>query len=86
MEDQNLVVLTPVKKQRRQNLNADEKQRSTTLSRIRKPIESLFSWIEQQTGIECASKVRSYNGLMVHVFCKLVAALYFWNFVRVFSS
>ena len=43
MEDQNLVVLTPVKKQKEQNLNADEKQRSTTLSRIRQPIESLFS-------------------------------------------
>ena len=84
IEDQNLVVLTPVKKQKGQNLNADEKQRSTTLSRIRQPIESLFSWIEQQTGIECASKVRSYNGLWVHVFGKLVAALYFWNFVRAF--
>ena len=85
MDDQNLVVLTPVKKQKGQkHLNADEKQRSTTLSRIRQPIESLFSWIEQQTGIECASKVRSYNGLMVHVFGKLVAAFYFWNFVRAF--
>ncbi len=62
MEDQNLVVLTPVKKQRRQNLNADEKQRSTAISRIRQPIESLFSWIEQQKRIECASKVRSYRG------------------------
>ena len=86
MDDQNLVVLTPVKKQKGQNLNADEKQRSTAISRVRQPIESLFSWIEQQTGIECASKVRSYNGLLVHVFGKLVAAFYFWNFVRVFSS
>ena len=84
MEDQNLVVLTPVKKQKGQNLNADEKQRSTAISRVRQPIESLFSWIEQQTGIECANKVRSYNGLMVHVFGKLVAAFYFWNFVRAF--
>ena len=86
MEDQNLVVLTHVKKQKVQNLNADEKQRSTTISRVRQPIESLLSWIEQQTRIECARKVRSYNGLLVHVFGKLVAALYFWNFVRVFSS
>ena len=72
------------KKQKGQRLNADEKQRSTTLSRIRQPIESLFSWIEQQTAIECASKVSSYNGLWVHVFGKLVATLYFWNFVRAF--
>ena len=72
------------KKQKGQRLNADEKQRSTAFSRVRQPIESLFSWIEQQKRIECASKVRSYNGLMVHVFGKLVAALYFWNFVRAF--
>ena len=85
MEDQNVVVLTPVRKQKGQKyLNADDKQRSAAISRIRQPIESLFSWIEQQTGIECASKVRSYNGLLVHVFGKLVAALYFWNFVRAF--
>ncbi|MCX7074239.1 MAG: IS982 family transposase, partial [Methylococcales bacterium] len=84
MEDQNLVVLTPVKKQKGQNLNADEKQRSTAISRVHQPIESLFSWIEQQTGIECASKVRSYNGLLVHVFGKFVAAFYYWNFVRAF--
>jgi len=34
---------------------------STAISRVRQPIETLFDWIEQQTGIECAGKVRSYN-------------------------
>lgn len=47
-----------------------------------KPIEALFGWIEQQTGIECAAKVRSYKGLMVHVFGKLAGAMFFWNFLR----
>ena len=86
MQDQNLVVVTPVKKQKGRELSADEKQRSTAISRIRQPIESLFAWIEQKTGIECASRVRSLNGLMVHVFGKLVAAFYFWNFIRPFCS
>jgi len=35
------------------------------------------------TGIECASNVGSFNGLMVHVFGKLAAAMFYWNFLRV---
>ena len=58
---------------------------STAVARIRQPIEALFAWIEEKTGIKCASKVRSYKGLMVHVFGKLAAALLFWNFLRVSS-
>jgi hypothetical protein len=58
---------------------------STAVSHVRQPIEALFAWIEKKTGIECASQVRSYNGLMVHVFGKLAAALFFWNFLRASS-
>ena len=82
-QTQGLTVLTPVKKKPgQQTLEAHEQWLSTAVSRVRQPIESLFSWIEQQTGIECASTVRSYNGLMVHVFGKLAAAMFFWNFLR----
>jgi len=45
------------------------------VSRIRQPIESLFSWIDAKTGIQCASKVRSYQGLVVHVFGRLAGAM-----------
>ena len=83
---QNLTVLTPVKKQKGQShLEPQDQWLSTAVSRVRQPIESLFSWIEKQTGIECASNVRSYNGLMVHVFGKLAAAMFFWNHLRVSS-
>ncbi len=83
-QTQDLTVLTPVKKQPgQQALDADEQWLSTAVSRVRQPIEALFHWIEQQTGIECASNVRSYNGLMVHVFGKLAAAMFYWNFLRV---
>jgi len=82
----NLTVLTPVKKQKGQRyLEPQDQWWSTAVSRVRQPIEALFAWIEEKTGIECASKVRSYNGLMVHVFGKLAAALFFWNFLRTSS-
>jgi hypothetical protein len=85
-EKQNLTVLTPVKKEKGQEyLDVDDQWFSTAVSRVRQPIESLFAWIEAKTGIECASKVRSINGLMVHVFGKLAAALFFWNYLRASS-
>jgi hypothetical protein len=83
---QGLIVLTPVKKQPGQEyLDAADQWFSTAVSRVRQPIESLFAWIEQKSGIESASKVRSYAGLMVHVFGRLAASFLFWNYLRVSS-
>jgi hypothetical protein len=45
------------------------------VSRIRQPIEALFGWIQEKTGIQTASKVRSERGLMVHVFGRIAAAM-----------
>ena len=75
-EDQNLDLLTPIKKEKgQQTLPAADKLYSEAVSRLRQPIESLFSWIDEQTGIQRASKVRSYQGLVVHVFGRLAAAM-----------
>jgi hypothetical protein len=49
---------------------------STLVSKVRQPIESLFNWIQEKTGIQVASKVRSFRGLMVHVFGKIAAAMF----------
>lgn len=69
-------ILTPIKKEKGQNhLDAADKLYSRAVSRVRQPIESLFHWIEEKTGIEGASKVRSYQGLLVHVFGRLAAAM-----------
>jgi hypothetical protein len=73
------------KQKGQEHLDAADKLFSTAVSRIRQPIESLFAWIEKKTGIESAGKVRSYAGLMVHVFGRLAAALFFWNHLRVSS-
>ncbi len=59
-EDQNLDLLTPIKKGKGQKtLPAADKFYSEAVSRLRQPIESLFSWIDEKTGIQHASKVRS---------------------------
>lgn len=75
-QEQDLDVLTPVKKKKGQNrLSAADKLLSEAVSRVRQPIESLFNWVNEQTGIQCASKVRSYRGLLVHAFGRLAAAM-----------
>jgi hypothetical protein len=75
-EEQNLDLLTPIKKEKGQKtLPAADKLYSEAVSRIRQSIEPLFSWIDEKTGIQQASKVRSYRGLLVHVFGRLAAAM-----------
>jgi hypothetical protein len=75
-QEQNLDVLTSVKKKKGQDrLAAADKLFSEAVSKVRQPIESLFNWINEKTGIQCASKVRSYQGLLVHTFDRLAAAM-----------
>ena len=67
---------TPVKKKKGQKeLFLFQSALSTLVSQVRQPIESLFNWIQEKTGIQVASKVRSFQGLMVHVFGKIAAAM-----------
>jgi len=81
LDDQSLEVLTPVKKKRGQDhLSAADKLFSEVISKVRQPIESLFNWIDEKTGIQCASKVRSYQGLLVHAFGRLAAAMLLLSF------
>jgi hypothetical protein len=81
--EQQVALNTPVKKKKGQKkLELFDQLLSTSVSRIRQPIESLFNWIQEKIKIQIASKVRSYRGLMVHVFGKLAAAM----FLLVFNS
>lgn len=76
-QEQQVMLLTPVKKEKGQEfLDAADQWLSTAISKVRQPIESFFSWVNEKTGIQIASKVRSYQGLMVHVFGRLAAALF----------
>jgi hypothetical protein len=75
-EDQDLDLLTPVKNNKGQKtLSAADILYSVAVSRMRQPIESLFNWINEKTGAQQASKVRSYRGLLVHAFGRLAAAM-----------
>ncbi len=79
--EQNLHLCTPVKQGKGQaDILLTDNVYSRRVSQRRQPIESLFNWIEQKTGIEVASKVRSFEGLLVHVFGRLAAAMWLLAF------
>lgn len=75
LAEQDSPLNTPIKKKKGEQLGMVEEILSTAVSRVRQPIESLFNWIEEKTGIQTASKVRSTQGLLVHIFGKLAAAM-----------
>lgn len=76
LQSHQVTLLTPFKKRLGQlELSLFEQLQATTVSRLRQPIESLFNWINEKTGVQSASKVRSSQGLYVHVFGRLTAAL-----------
>jgi len=48
---------------------------SKAVSRVRQPIESLVNWLQEKVNIQNASKVRSKQRLILHIFGKVAAAL-----------
>lgn len=79
--EQNVRLYTPIKKKKGQKeLLLTERVYSEIVSGVRQPIESFFNWVQEKTGIEVASKVRSYKGLMVHIFGRLAAAMFLLAF------
>lgn len=55
-------------------LTAYQKGLSTLVSRHRQPIESFFNWLIEKTAIQTASKVRSFDGLLVFLFGRIAVA------------
>jgi hypothetical protein len=80
-------IRTPVKKkqgkseQEQQFDYAADNAYSAIVSADRQPIESFFASLIHKTNIQRASMVRSYTGLLVHVFAALAAYLLDWLFV-----
>ncbi|QZE12981.1 transposase [Halosquirtibacter laminarini] len=81
----NSEMLTPIKAIKgmpliiKQRIKAADDLYNRAVSKIRQPIEAMFSWLIEKTDIQRASKVRSTKGLMVHAFGKLTAT--FLNYV-----
>jgi Transposase DDE domain len=86
MHGQESEMLTPIKLVKgeceavRQFKKAADSLFSTAVSRVRQPIESFFNWLNELHGLQNASKVRSNQGLIVHIFGKVAAALALWVF------
>jgi hypothetical protein len=81
MQAGNNTLLTPLKDKKGWEAALKQKDQAFTdlfnkaVATLRQPIESLFNWINEHTQIQHASKVRSANGLRLHLFGKLTAAL-----------
>jgi len=77
-------IVTPIKEKKGRSLIIKQFEQayndlfSKAVSTIRQPIESFFNWLQQLTNIQIASKVRSKEGLVVHVYGKIAAALCTW--------
>jgi hypothetical protein len=86
IEEQDTYIYTPVKLKKGQSQaerafdKAGNDLFSTAVSKIRQPVESLFNWINDKTGLQNAAKIRATNGLMIHVYGALVTALLHYIF------
>ena len=81
LEQKGICLLTPVKLKRGDPPPLPGGDAfDTCVSRARQPIESFFNWLQEKTGIQIASKVRSLKGLLLHIFGKLAAALFLLSF------
>lgn len=48
---------------------------NTLVAKFRQPIETIFAWLVEAADIERASRVRSYRGLLVHIYGKIAAVI-----------
>lgn len=73
------VTVCPIQKRvKGQNaLHYDQVCQNTAISRIRQPIEGLFNWLIERTGIQIASKCRSTKGTLFHIYGKIAASAIF---------
>jgi hypothetical protein len=81
MENKQSKLVTPIKgkkgqtEEEKQRDNAYSKAVGTAVAKVRQPVESFFNWINEKTGLQNASKVRSESGLLLHIFGKIAAAI-----------
>ena len=68
-------IATPRKKRKGDTLVSSDTV-STFVSSVRQPIESFFNWLSDLTNIQAASKVRSSQGLFLHIFGRIACAVF----------
>ena len=77
-DEHHVHILTPLKKRKTDFKGGNAF--STFVSSLRQQIECFFAWLQNNTGIQVASKVRSSAGLLVHIFGKIASSIYFRYF------
>ena len=77
-QSNNINIATPVKLAKGQkHLDSVDKLYSGAVSRARQAIESFFSWVQEKTAIQRASKVRSLKGLLSFIYARLAVVCIF---------
>lgn len=76
LKEQQSRLIAPLKKLKGGDLTKQEKYFNRLVRSFRQPIESLFNWIQEKTGIQKASKVRSTDALMTYCWGKLAVAYF----------
>jgi hypothetical protein len=80
LAERNVRVFTPVKLKKGQEfLDSANAYFSSAVSRVCQAIESFFNWINEKTHIQCASKVRSDDGLISFIFARLAILAFFYS-------
>ena len=72
--DHAIELLTP-RKRSREDTSISGDAFSSLVSSARQPIECFFNWLNRLTNIQSASLVRSFSGLLLHLFGRIAAAL-----------
>lgn len=74
-DEQRLVLRTPVRRScGSPPLDATDRLYSRAVCRVRQSIETFFSWLDRTSHLQHASRVRSTQGLWVHLFGRLAVA------------
>lgn len=63
------------KKQDKHRFKAAYALEQNVIARIRQPIETMFAWLVRNADIERACNVRSYRGLLIHIYGKIAAVI-----------
>ena len=73
--DYSVKIITPRKHKKNDFLRGGDAF-SSLISALRQQIECFFNWLNAQTNIQSASKVRFSAGLLVHIFGRIAAAFF----------
>lgn len=63
-----VALLTPYKRRKNDPAQFNEPLWSRFVSAFRQPMESFFHWLNEKTGYQNASRIRSSKGLLVHYY------------------